>query len=270
MSAATSRAVLAVVCAVQVGAIPVVLHTQEAPASAITWLDHRQEIEDYLKVAKVVRTEDTGTGVTHPKHAFLAPGGPIGEMAWKPLPAGKMMQGYRESYKTEIAAYEMDKLIELNMVPPTVQRKQDGEEGAAIMWASPTKTFKMLGGVPTPPPQQAYRWTVQLVKAKMFDNLVGNLDPNLGNWLVDPAWNIILIDHSRALGTGTQLTHKLEHVYAPLWDKMKALTEDQVNASLGPWLEKKEIEAIFKRREAMQKEFDALVKKSSEAAVYLK
>ena len=30
----------------------------------------------------------------------------------------------------------------------------------------------------------------------MFDNLIGNIDPNLGNWLLDEEWNIILIDHS--------------------------------------------------------------------------
>ena len=31
----------------------------------------------------------------------------------------------------------------------------------------------------------------QITRAKMFDNLIGNLDPNLGNWLVDPEWNLI-------------------------------------------------------------------------------
>jgi hypothetical protein len=26
----------------------------------------------------------------------------------------------------------------------------------------------------------------------MFDNLICNIDPNLGNWLVDSSWNLVL------------------------------------------------------------------------------
>ena len=39
----------------------------------------------------------------------------------------------------------------------------------------------------------------------MFDNLIGNIDPNLGNWLVDPSWNLILIDLTRAFTTTKEL-----------------------------------------------------------------
>ena len=47
----------------------------------------------------------------------LPPGGPVARMAWRPLPPG-VHRGFRESYKTEIAAYELDKLLKLDMVPP--------------------------------------------------------------------------------------------------------------------------------------------------------
>jgi hypothetical protein len=73
--------------------------------------------------ADVVRMEETKVGVTRPAHAYVAPGGPISEMAWKALPASAVRNGYRESYKAEIAAYEMDKLLMLNMVPPKVERR---------------------------------------------------------------------------------------------------------------------------------------------------
>lgn len=72
------------------------------------WVGRQQEIEDYLKRAEVVRMEETKVGVTRPAHAYLAPGGPISEMAWKALPASAVRNGYRESYKAELAAYEMD------------------------------------------------------------------------------------------------------------------------------------------------------------------
>ena len=51
-----------------------------------------------------------------------------------------------------------------------------------------------------------------MARAKMFDNLINNRDPNLGNWLVDPAWNLILIDHTRAFAPGKDMVHKMNRI----------------------------------------------------------
>ena len=64
-------------------------------------------------------------------------------MAWKVLPPGTY-NGFHESYKTEIAAYEMDKLLDLNMVPPTIERTIDKQTGAAVMWINGTKNFGLI------------------------------------------------------------------------------------------------------------------------------
>jgi hypothetical protein len=239
-----------------------------AAASAKTWIGHEKEIEDYLRIAEIVKMETTSVGVTKPRHTYLAPGGPISEMAFKPLPE-RREGGFRESYKAEIAAYELDKLLKLEMVPPKVERTIKNETGVAVMWAKPTRSFKDLGGPPKAPPQQSYNWNRQLIRAKMFHNLVGDLDPNLGNWLVDPAWNLILIDQSRAFTTTRDLTHALDHVDRPLWDRIRALKEADVAAALGPWLAPAEQKAIFERRAAMQRAIDKLVKSKGEAAVFV-
>ena len=191
--------------------------------------------------------EDVSVGVTHPRRAQLAPGGPVSEIAWKALKPARY-QGYWESYKSEIAAYEMDKLFALGMVPPTVEKRIKGEVGAAVMWVSRRRKASMqLGGVPGqkgmkgPSPREVPSWTKQLTRAKMFDNLIGNIDPNLGNWLVDPAWNIILVDHSRAFTTTKDLYHQLQYIDGPLWDNMQALDEASLTAALGQWLDRGEI-----------------------------
>lgn len=95
------------------------------------------------------------------------------------------------------------------------------------------------------------RWNLQLVRAKMFDNLIGNLDPNLGNWLADPAWNLILIDHTRAFTTDKKLYHDLKRIDPALWAKMQELTQESLEATLGQWVGKSEIKAILERREKM-------------------
>ena len=117
-----------------------VLAQAPAAASAKTWADRTQEIEAYLRSADVVSMEDVSVGVTHPRRAQLAPGGPVSEIAWKALKPGRY-QGYWESYKSEIAAYELDKLLALGMVPPTVEKHIKGEVGAAVMWVTPTQSF---------------------------------------------------------------------------------------------------------------------------------
>ena len=193
------------VCALVLAVTPPA-HGQEADSvSALTWLGQEEAIEQYIIEADVVGVEDIGTGVTKPKVADLAPGGPVERISFKPIRPGRY-DGYWESYLSEIAAYELDKLLQLDMTPPTVEKRIGADLGAAVMWASPTRSFKDLGDAPSPPSTRIGWWNYQLIRAKMFHNLINNEDPNLGNWLVDPAWNIILIDNSRAFTKGPSIS----------------------------------------------------------------
>lgn len=249
---------------------------QAPPQAAKPWTENRQAIEAFLKTAKIVKMADVSVGVTHPHRAQLEPGGPAREIAWKPINPGRY-NGYFESYKSEVAAYEIDKLLALDMVPPTVERRHDGVTGAAVLWLEGVRSFGEVGGVPGtvgakagPPPQKMYLWNRQLVKAKMFDNLIANIDPNRGNWLFDADWNLILIDHSRALTITRDLYHKMQQIDGPLWDRMKALTEDQLTAGVGEWLDKGQIRAVLQRRDRMQVEIDKMVKDKGEAAIFIR
>lgn len=267
-------------CAAVAGtAIPVsgAARAQESPAgteevSAKIWVGHAPEFEECLRTAEIVEIQDVDVGVTNPKRAHLAPGGLCTGLAWKPIRPGRY-RGFWESYKAEIAAYEIDKLLGLDMVPPTVERRVKGDLGAAVLWAEPARTFGELGGAPSAPPKHFASWNRQLIQAKMFDNLIGNPDPNLGNWMVDPAWNLILIDHTRALTSNKNLTHdmsKMSRIDGELWDRMNALTEESLTAAIGEWLGKGEIRAILERRKRMQREIDKLVEQRGEAAVFIR
>ena len=251
---------------------------QPAPAAAAdacahTWVGREAEYEQFLKTAAVKELKDVPVGVTRPSRAYLEPGGLAESMAWKPIAPG-MKNGFYESYRSEIAAYELDKLLGLGMVPPTVERDVDRKTGAAVLWTSPTKSFKELGGVPGqagvagPPPARVAGWTRQVVRAKMFDNLIANRDPNLGNWLVDPDWHLILIDHSRSFTGLKSMVHKMDNIDGPLWDKFKALDEAALTAALGTWVGRGEIRAILERRDRMQQEIDRLVKARGESVIF--
>ena|GEM_PF-2926689 len=51
---------------------------------------------------------------------------------WKP----KSHDGFWGSYKSEIACYQLDQLLGLNMVPLTVEREIDGKKGSLQLWVS--------------------------------------------------------------------------------------------------------------------------------------
>ena len=237
------------------------------------WVGREKEIEEYIKVAEIESIKDIGIGVTKPQKATLKPGGPIEAIAWKHIPP-KRYQGYWESYKSEIAAYELDKLLGLGISPRRSKSGSRGILGAAIMWCPDVKSFKDTGGPPKNiPPQQVLRWNKQIIRTKMFDNLIYNMDPNLGNWLVDPAWNLILIDHTRSFTTERKMTHEdMKRIDTELWAKMEALTEESLQAAVGEWIGKREIKAMLERRDKMREIIANLVKttEGGEAAVFVK
>lgn len=241
----------------------------EEPVSAKIWLGRAQEFEEFLASAELDRLEEIPVGVTKPQKGYFVAGGLLESMSFKGIQPGRY-NGFWESYRSEIAAYELDKLLDLQMIPPTVEKRVEGSLGAAVMWVKPVKSFKDLGGPPTPPSVHAARWNRQILRAKMFDCLIYNKDPNLGNWLVDPAWNLILIDHTRSFTSDKKMVHDLQRVDSELWQRMKALTEEQLTQSLEKWLDKRSIRGMLERRDMMQVEIDKLVAEKGEAAVFLR
>ena len=235
-----------------------------APASAKVWVGRNEEIENFLRTAPFRRVEELSIGVTRPRRGFFDPGGLCASAAWKLLPPGRP-HGYWESYKSEIAAYELDKLLGLGMVPPAVEKRWQGDLGAAILWVEGVRSWKVAEAETKPP-----KWNREAVRMKMFDNLIANIDRNAGNLLIDADWNLFLIDHSRAFITDTKLRNVMTRVDREIWDRMLALDEPTLNAAIGPWVERGAIRAILKRRDNMKNAIDAMLKTSSEAAVFIK
>jgi hypothetical protein len=216
------------------------------------WVGRYQEIEEYLKTAECVSM--SGADPRKAARCTLRPGGPVARMAWRSLPPG-IYKGFWESYKTEIAAYELDKLLKLDMVPPSVERQLQGVEGAAQLWVEGAYGVKE-GDAPGEPNRT--QWDNQLVRIAMFDNLIGNRERNLGNMLRDAEWNVILLDHSRAFGAGTELPYKMRRIDGAFWAKVESLTRPQLDAVLRAWIGEPEIQAILDRRDRMRNEIKSL------------
>jgi hypothetical protein len=242
---------------VPAGPAPVSAH-----ASARVWEGRNAEFEAYLRAAPVSRVATLDLGVTHPKRLFFASGGLAASAAWKPLRPG-YKNGYWESYKSEVAAYELDKYLDLGMVPVVVERKIDGAVGAVVLWLEGVRTWSEV--LPLTKPAT---WSRQLARMKLFDDLIGNSDRNKGNLLVDEAWNLYLIDHSRAFLDDRALPQTIDHVDSALWARIEALDETTLLTAAGTWLTKSQIKSILARRDKMAAAIAALVKKNGRAAVF--
>jgi hypothetical protein len=60
----------------------------------------------------------------------------------------------------------------------------------------------------------------------------------------------------------------LGRVDRPLWNKMQALTMQDLEAGLGKWVGEKERKALLVRRDLMAKEIAAMVKRRGEKSVF--
>jgi hypothetical protein len=256
-------------CAVLVTLWFTAVLSAQLPAPAGTtesrpWLGQEQRIEEHLRNAGITSIKDIGTGVTRPRRAYLTPIDPVESVAWKVLPPGRR-GGFWESYKSEIAAYELDRLLNMHMIPPTVERRIGDETGAAVMWVKGVKSVKELGGkVPSGPD-----WGKPLRQMLMFDNLIRNIDRNAGNILIGRPGDLILIDHSRAFTTDKKLQNKVERVDAELWERMQTLTRENLARAVGQWLDDDAIAAIIERRDAMAATIDKLVAKNGRSLVLI-
>ena len=235
-------------------------------AKKTIWAEDHQAYVDLLNTAEVVEVEDVGMGVTKPHKVTLAKDTKTFHAAFKDITRGRQ-KGYWESYQAEVAAYELDKILGLNMVPPTVVRRIEGDSGSLQYWVEGTELYRdVMDETPRTP-----AWSRQLSRMKMFDCLIHNDDRNAQNFLVDEDFTIILIDHSRGFITSDKMLKnkkKLPNAFdRDLVEKMKGLTKEGLKEQLGSLLMGAQIDGIIKRRDKLLQHLDKLIQEKGEAIV---
>lgn len=243
-------------------AVAPVATVASASQGSKVWIGHEAEFEAFLKSAKIERLEKVPVGVTAPRRGYFAPGGLAESAVFKPLAPGRS-SGYWESYKSEIAAYELDKLLGLGMVPPTVEKIAKADVGSAQLWVQNCVLLKTRDTSHAP---DVARWNRQVYRQRVFDNLIANIDRNQGNLLIDPEWNLILIDHSRAFTRTQTMPFPMTRIDREFLARLKALTEDDLKAHLDKLL----IDGprpLLARRDRIVKHFEKQIAERGEAAV---
>jgi hypothetical protein len=237
-----------------------------APTGAKVWIGRYAEFEEYLRTAPIARITDIPLGVTKPKRAFFVPGGLAASAAVKHLPMGQR-SGFWEAHQSEIAAYELDRLLGLDMVPPTVERRVQNDLSSVQLWVEGCKMLKEVDQKAVPKPVE---WAKQVCRQRVFDNLTADIDDNAGNMLIDGEWNIILIDHTRCFAVDKMPFEKeMTRIDRELFERLKALDEAGIMKKVRPWvLSDGQARAILKRRDKIVAIFEKLARERGEAVVF--
>jgi hypothetical protein len=240
--------------------------------------------EEYLRTAEIVRFEELKEGVTKPFKLYLRKDGLELKAAWK-NPKG-IQQGFLEGWQYEIAAYRLDKLLGLNMIPPAVEREFQGKPGALVLWADNKYSLLKVVEDKIPVPLDA-KERIDKMKwlTRAWDSLIANEDRTQQNVLYTEDWRTIIFDHSRAFRGGAEFTRRLMFgrkgikisdqgtpflfQRLPRWfvDGIKALTFQTIRGAVGETLTDREIKAVLARRELLLEEIKQTIKEKGEAAV---
>ncbi len=237
------------------------------------------EKEAFLRNARIVKKWHTPRGVANPWQAILDDGTMQHDAHIQTVDVRKDTHqtargvefDFRDSYKYNIAAYELAKILELDMVPPSVERKVTGQDAAVTWWVDNKKFDEVDRILRKIEPADREGWEKQMHVVRVFDQLICNTDRNRGNLVITNDWQVFMIDHTRAFRKNHDLldAKSLGQCDRRLLAKLRELSRPVLTEHLGKHLTGPEIDGIWARREKIVKFFDdELARKGPERVLF--
>lgn len=220
-----------------------------------------EEAEHFLRTSEIVSVSSFKTlGVTRPEKVELSDGRTTAFAVFKTIDEYAMRKRFgdgtfelhfSDSFKYEVAAYELDKLLGLGIVPPTVERRIGRARGSLCLWIEGafTEAERVKAGDMHPPDLEA--WNRQILTARLFLALIHDSDfRNINNLLVTPDWKVYKIDSSRAFRTSTELlqAESLQRFSRRVLAALENLGRPELDERLGEWLDKRQLDGLWARR----------------------
>jgi hypothetical protein len=246
-----------------------------SPASPAAMTDAQKE--HFLLEGRIERTKEATGGTTGSLRVTLSLDGFEHDAQVQTVsvekPVYQLKTGpefdFRDSYKNNIAAYRLDRLLGLGMVPVSVLRHYSVKPAAYTWWIDDVLMSVEDQSAKNASPPDPDRWNCQIDAMKTFDQLIYNTDRNGGNLLIDKSWWVWMIDHTRAFKVFKDLSEKSLGKHCPrrFLAGMKRLDEPTLRSTMEGVLNPGQIKGLLGRRDKIVAHYEKMIAKQGEGAV---
>jgi hypothetical protein len=237
-------------------------------------------MREFLLNAKVVAVKDVEKGKTHPPRLTLSDGTMTHDASFQSVDEerpivvfadGRREVNFRDTYKYNIAAYELARLLGLeDMMPVTVERHWNNKKGSLSWWlpVAMDEATRISRGI-TPPDEVA--WNHQIYKKRIFAELVYDSDPNLTNVLISGDWHLWMIDFTRAFRFYKMLRDPENILQSKcerrLLERLRNLDRKELTAKTQRYLTTASITGLLARRDKIVALIDQMIARKGEKEV---
>ncbi|HSR70208.1 MAG TPA: hypothetical protein VLU25_19925 [Acidobacteriota bacterium] len=251
--------------------------TWTSPSGAPISFETEEEALEFLRTAKIVKMKQISEGLNKTRKVLLEKDGVQMNAAFRDVASDRQipdprlegaMQNHRDDAIFEVAAFRLSRMLGLKVVPPTVLREVDGKMGSMQAWVENATMDKERRAQGNEPPDE-WLWIAQMLTMHFFDNLIANTDRHQGNLLIDPDWNIWLIDHTQGFRRFRSLhdPDKVQYIDREVWENLLKLDRKALERAFSDVLRDPEIRALAHRRDLIVKQVKKLIKERGEANV---
>jgi hypothetical protein len=239
---------------------------------------NREQQQEFLLHARVIRSRHIGEGITNPYRLTLTDGVRTHDAAFQPVNErsnfkrfanGTVEMNYVDSYLYNVAAYKLAVMLGLqDMIPVTVRRQWRGMTGSLSWWLDVRMDEgERIEKSIRPPDVSAFNR--QMREVKVFRELVYDSDLNVRNVLIGENWEVYMIDFTRAFRLYRNLREPrdLQMCSRALWSGLLQLDLDALVKETEGLLTKNEVEGVMARRDLIVAHFKELIAEKGEENV---
>jgi hypothetical protein len=218
-------------------------------------VDTEEEVLEFLRTAKIVSKEKLGEGTNKSKRKIVLEKDGVRcnavlRTGYTVVASGD--SGFVDSYLSEVAAYELSRLLGFDNVPAVVRRKG----GSIQIWIENARTVRSILEQDELP--YSDEWVDQQRQIMIaFDNLIANTDRNPGNILIDDNDKVWFIDHTRSFAGQDDLREPeaITGFDRDLWQNLRDLPDKAIEEAVGPYVTGY-LPDLLKRRRRLVEEID--------------
>jgi hypothetical protein len=237
------------------------------PPDVKAW--NQATIEAYLKTARVVRIDkNLEPGRSLPWRVTLDDGRIQARAQFKYFQRPRSLTG-GHNFKYELAAYALSRILDLEIVPPVVEREVEGTKGA-LQWyleGCLSERDRERTGLA---PAELEPFLQRLAVVQVFEALVADECGDKDDTLIHrDDWRVCRVDFSEAfapvsnLAGACAITRSSRRLYTRLQQAVRPALADR----LRPYLSEEEIGGLCERKDRILSLLRGLIREKGESAV---